>query len=151
MAEFEISRETVIAADAARVRDLIVDFREWKQWSPWEDLDPDLQRTYTGAESGVGAHYAWDGNRKAGRGSMEITGVTDDTVDIRLVFEKPWRATHRVTFTLVPADTGTTVTWRMVGERNAVTGLLAKVIPMDSMIGRDFDKGLERLRKVAEA
>ncbi len=151
MAEFEIVRETVIAADPARIRELIVDFREWKQWSPWEGLDPDLQRTYTGSETGVGAQYAWDGNRKAGRGSMEITGVTDAAIDIRLSFEKPWRATNRVTFRLTPADTGTAVSWRMVGERNAAMGLLAKVIPMDSMIGRDFEKGLERLRTLAES
>ncbi|MGV9675405.1 SRPBCC family protein [Nocardia sp. NPDC003482] len=151
MAEFEITRETVIAADPATIRAQLLDFHRWQEWSPWEELDPGMRRTFSGPDSGVGATYAWDGNRKAGRGSMEITGVTDDTVDVRLIFEKPWRATNRVRFDLTPADGGTRVSWRMSGERNAVTSLLAKVIPMDSMIGRDFEKGLARLRTVAES
>ncbi|MFF0489655.1 SRPBCC family protein [Nocardia sp. NPDC004068] len=151
MAEFEITRETVIAADPATIRAHLLDFHRWQEWSPWEELDPGMRRTFSGPDSGVGATYAWDGNRKAGRGSMEITGVTDDTVDVRLIFEKPWRATNRVRFDLTPADGGTRVSWRMSGERNAVMSLLAKVIPMDSMIGRDFEKGLARLRTVAES
>jgi hypothetical protein len=47
----------------------IVDFRRWQAWSPWEELDPNLWRDYSGAESGVGAIYEWAGNRKAGSGS----------------------------------------------------------------------------------
>ena len=45
---------------------------QWTRWSPWEDVDPDLHRAYSGAEEGVGAVYAWSGNRKAGAGRMEI-------------------------------------------------------------------------------
>jgi hypothetical protein len=33
----------------------LVDFRKRASWSPWEKMDPDLKRTYEGAESGVGA------------------------------------------------------------------------------------------------
>ena len=73
---FEVTRSTSIAADPARVHALVNDFHEWQKWSPWEDVDPDLQRTYTGPDAGVGAHYAWSGNKKAGAGSMEITGST---------------------------------------------------------------------------
>ena len=35
-----------------------------------------LQRDYTGPDRGVGAHYAWSGNRKAGTGNMEIVEST---------------------------------------------------------------------------
>ena len=61
----------------------IVDFRRWPAWSPWEDVDPDLRRTYSGPDSGVGAAYAWEGNRKAGKGRMEIVDVADDVRFIR--------------------------------------------------------------------
>ena len=70
MAGFEMSRSTTIDAPPERVHGLIDDFHEWRQWSPWEDVDPDLQRTYTGPDAGVGAHYAWSGNSKAGEGTM---------------------------------------------------------------------------------
>ena len=66
-------REATIPAPRDAVYALLVDFHRWTEWSPWEDLDPDLYRTYSGPPSGVGAVYEWVGNRKAGAGRMEIT------------------------------------------------------------------------------
>src|SRR5918992_5891418 len=100
MGDFEVVRETTIAAPRERVHGLIDDFRAWRSWSPWEEVDPNLKRDYSGAESGVGARYAWEGNRKAGKGSMEIVSSTAERIELRLVFEKPWKATNGVVFEL---------------------------------------------------
>ncbi len=152
MGEFEIARSTTIAADPARIHALIDDFHAWTDWSPWEQLDPNLQRTYSGPPSGVGAHYAWEGNRKAGTGSMEITRSTPERIDLVLVFAKPWKAKNDVSFTLTPVgDAGTEVTWRMTGEHKGLMALFARVFNMDKLIGKDFDKGLARLKVLAEA
>jgi hypothetical protein len=150
MSDFEFSRSTTVVAEPAEVHALIDDFRAWPRWSPWEDVDPDLQRTYSGADKGVGAHYAWKGNRKAGEGSMEITGSTPDQVDIKLVFMKPWSAANDVRFTLVPAGDGTEVTWTMAGEHKGMAGLFTRVVGMDRLVGKDFDRGLARLKAAAE-
>lgn len=75
MAEFTVTRAIEIHATPERVRSLIEDFRRWTEWSPWEGLDPELKRTYTGAARGLGAAYAWEGNKKAGSGTMEIVGA----------------------------------------------------------------------------
>jgi hypothetical protein len=96
VADFEVVRSTTIAASPERVHGLIDDFHAWRAWSPWEDVDPSLERNYYGADSGVGAKYAWEGNRKAGKGSMEIVSSTPERIDLRLVFEKPWKATNQV-------------------------------------------------------
>ena len=65
------------------------------KWSPWEDLDPDQQRTFSGAESGTGAAYAWSGNRKAGQGNMKITGTpAAEQGRHRLDFEKPFKSSN---------------------------------------------------------
>ena len=148
---FEVTRSTTIQADPARVHGLVNDFHEWTAWSPWEDVDPDLQRTYSGPSSGVGAHYAWKGNRKAGEGSMEITGSTADRIDIELAFVKPFRNTHQVEIALTPTGSGTDVTWRMTGKNKGLMGLFTKVMSMDKLVGKDFEKGLTRLKAVAEA
>jgi hypothetical protein len=133
------------------VHALIDDFHEWPAWSPWEDLDPDLQRTYTGPATGVGAHYAWRGNRKAGQGTMEITGSSPDRIDIDLVFMKPFDSASKVTFELVPMDAGTEVTWRMRGEQKGIWGVVGKVVSMDRLVGKDFEKGLTRLKAILES
>jgi hypothetical protein len=152
MADFEIARSTTIAADPARVRALIDNFHAWTSWSPWEDIDPGLRRTYSGAESGVGSHYAWEGNNKVGSGSMEIVSSTPDQVDLRLIFLKPWKADNAVSFVLSPVgDAGTQVTWRMTGENTGIRALLVKLFRMDKVVGKDFEKGLARLKAAAEA
>ncbi|KIA62726.1 MULTISPECIES: SRPBCC family protein [Nocardia] len=151
MAEFEVVRQAVISAEPSRIHGLIDDLREWTKWSPWEDLDPQLQRTYTGAESGVGAKYAWTGNRKAGAGRMEIVASAEREIAIRLDFEKPWQATNQVLFELNPTESGATeVVWRMSGQQQGLMKVLSKILPTDKFVGKDFEKGLARLKAVAE-
>ncbi|WP_405486314.1 SRPBCC family protein [Nocardia sp. NBC_00511] len=151
MTEFDIARETVIKADPTQVQALIDDFHEWRKWSPWEDTDPGMERVYSGADRGIGARYSWNGNRKAGRGDMEITSVTAEAIGIKLTFEKPWKATNQVTFELRPAGDTTTVTWRMTGKHTGPMALIGRFVPMDRLVGNDFEKGLARLKTAAEA
>ncbi|GAA1765828.1 SRPBCC family protein [Nostocoides vanveenii] len=149
---YAVTRTTEIAAPCAAILALLTDFHQWRTWSPWEDLDPAMQRSYSGSASGVGAAYAWEGNKKAGKGTMAITGVTDDRVDVALHFDKPFPADNRIVFTLAPTGPERTrVTWSMYGEMGLMMRIFALVKSMDSLVGPDFEKGLARLKSAAEA
>ncbi|MFL6134279.1 MAG: SRPBCC family protein [Nocardioidaceae bacterium] len=150
MSAFTISRSTAIAAAPEQVRARVEDFHAWRAWSPWEDLDPKLSRSYTGPERGVGATYAWEGNRKAGAGSMEITAATPVSLTIVLRFLKPWRATNQVVFTFAPDGADTHVTWTMTGTHTGLAKLFARFINVEKLIGPDLEKGLARLKELAE-
>ena len=146
MSTYSVTRSTVIPAPAKDVFPLVNSFREWPKWSPWESVDPDMKRTYSGAESGVGAKYAWSGNRKAGAGNMEITESREpDEIRIRLEFTKPFAAVNPTAFTFVPEGGGTRVTWTMVGEHKGIGKVFALFMNMDKMVGGDFEKGLASL------
>ncbi|GGC58213.1 SRPBCC family protein [Hoyosella rhizosphaerae] len=149
---FTIERSIDINAPAETVYRLIADLRNWKQWSPWDKLDPDMDTEYAGAESGVGAKYSWSGNRKAGKGSMEIVEATEPSnVSIKLDFVKPMKSTNSTTFAIAEAGDTSTVTWTMVGPRT-IFSLFAKLFGgMDKMIGKDFEKGLADMKAAAEA
>lgn len=151
MGSFSVVRRAHIAADPARVHALIDDFHAWQQWSPWEDIDPAMQREFTGPDAGEGAGYAWQGNRKAGVGSMEITASRADRIAIDLRFTKPFKAENDLVFDLVPAGDGTDVTWTMSGEQRGLAALVGKLMPMDRLVGKDFEKGLARLAAAAES
>ena len=149
--EYEVEREATIPASRQAVFDRVVDFHRWSEWSPWEDIDPAMQRTYSGAESGVGAIYEWIGNRKAGAGRMEITSAdAPSRVEIALQFLKPFKASNTTTFELLESDGATHVTWRMVGPKTFATRVMGIFMSMDTMIGRDFEKGLARLTEAAK-
>jgi len=150
--EFEVTRETTIPASRAAVNALLVDFHRWREWSPWEDIDPALSRTYSGPDAGVGAVYEWVGNRKAGAGRMEITDAVEPSkVQIALQFLKPFKSQSTTTFDLVERDGDTNVTWRMVGPKTFMTRFMGVFMSMDKMVGKDFEKGLARLRDAATA
>jgi hypothetical protein len=151
MPAFVISRATGVNAAPATVHALVDDFHEWRTWSPWEDLDPALERTYTGSESGVGARYAWKGNRKAGQGAMLITDSAPERIDIEIEFIKPFHNTNQVSFTFTPTGNATAVEWTMRGASKGLWGLLGRVLPMDKWIGKDFEKGLAQLKQAAES
>ena len=129
----------------------MIDFHNWGAWSPWDDLDPEMSKTYSGADSGVGAHYAWTGNRKVGSGNMEITDAKADAeIQIALEFLKPFKATNQTTFSLSPEGDGTNVSWSMTGKNTLMTRIMGIFKSMDSMVGPDFEKGLAKLKAVAE-
>jgi hypothetical protein len=148
MPSFEHRRSTVIAAPPAAVNALVGDLHAWTKWSPWEGLDANLQRTYSGSEKGVGARYAWVG-KKSGEGSMLVTNATPDRIDLDLDFVKPFKANNKVVFRIEPEGNATRVTWTMSGTRNVLLALMGKLF-FDGMIGKDFDKGLAKLKAVAE-
>jgi hypothetical protein len=149
VADFSLSRSTHVDADPARVHALLDDFRQWRAWSPWEEVDPDLRRDYSGPESGVGSRYAWRGNKRAGQGTMEILESDPSKVVVDLRFLKPFRAENITRFDLAPAGDGTDVTWTMTGRRNPVMQLAGRAF-FDRAIGKDFEKGLSRLKAAAE-
>lgn len=148
---YTVERRVTIAADAQRVFDLIDDFHRWTAWSPWEGLDPALERTYEGPQSGPGATYRWKGNRKAGQGRMQITGTTPGSeVGIDLAFEKPFSSRSTTVFRLEPVAGGTEVTWTMTGAKTLALKVVGVFTSMDKLIGPDFERGLAQLKAAAE-
>ena len=150
--EFEVKREATMAASRGAVYALLVDFHRWREWSPWEDLDPSMSRTYSGPDAGTGAVYEWAGNRKAGAGRMEITAAEEPArIQIALHFLKPFKSSNTTTFELVERDGATHVTWRMVGPQTFLTRVMGIFSSMDKMVGKDFEKGLAQLSAAATA
>ena len=148
---YSVERSVTIDAPPARIYGQIANFHNWISWSPWEDLDPELKRTYSGAESGTGAVYRWSGNRKAGQGRMEITDASEPSrVQIDLVFEKPWKARNDTLFTIQPEGSGSRVAWSITGKNTLMTKVMGIFKSMDNLLGPDFEKGLARLKATTE-
>ena len=147
---FHVERTTAIAAPPERIFPLINDFRNWRSWSPYEKLDPAMKRTLSGAESGPGAVYEWQGNGKAGQGRMEIAAASPSKVAIDLRFLKPFRAHNLAEFRLEPQGGATKVTWAMDGKIPFAAKIMHTVFNMDRMIGKDFETGLANLKNIAE-
>lgn len=151
MTSFSITRRAHSTAIPAHVLPLVTDFHQWERWSPWEGLDPQLQRTYSGAEHGAGSVYAWQGNKKAGAGSMTMTATDHEGAEIDLRFTRPFRAENHVSLRVTPAgDGGTDLSWTMSGQQSLMNRVFFRIFRMEKALSQDFDRGLAQLVAQAE-
>lgn len=146
---FRVERSIQIAAAPETVLGLINDFRQWTRWSPYEKMDADLKRSYSGAPAGVGAVYAWEG-KKTGVGRMEITRADPSQVLIDLEFVKPMKASNKAEFTLQSQGGATRVTWAMTGANTFMSKVMGLFFNMDKFVGGQFESGLADLKAAAE-
>src|SRR6202171_3775085 len=148
---FSVRRATTVKAPPERIFSLINDFHQWGTWSPYENKDPAMKRSYSGAASGKGAVYAWKGNKKVGSGRMEIldTSVPSKIV-IKLDFFKPFEGHNTAEFTMLPQGDATNLVWLMHGPAPFMSKLMQVFMNVDNMVGKDFEVGLANLRKLTE-
>ena len=147
---FIVERSVSINATPDKIAPLINDFHSWNTWSPWAKLDPTMKTVYSGAPSGVGSIYEWEGNNKVGKGRMEVTSIQPAKTSIKLDFLKPFEGHNTADFVRTRRFP-TRVTWVMYGPLNFVPGKLMTVFTtMDKMIGDDFQRGLANLKAAAE-
>ncbi len=151
-ADFSISRTATMAAPASVVFAQVNDFQKWGAWSPWEKMDPTMQRTFGSTTVGVGAVYSWVGNKQVGEGRMTMTeSRPDEYILIKLEFIKPFVATNPTEFTFASEGNQTKVTWTMTGKNNFMAKAACLFMDMDKMVGGDFEKGLAAMKAVSEA
>ncbi|SHK22760.1 Polyketide cyclase / dehydrase and lipid transport [Bradyrhizobium lablabi] len=148
---FSIQRATTVKAAPEKIFPLINDFHQWGSWSPYEAKDPAMKRSYSGAASGKGAVYGWDGNKNVGSGRMEILDTTVPTkIVIKLDFFTPFEGHNTAEFTMLPQGDATHLTWLMHGPAVFVSKVMQVFINLDHMIGKDFEIGLANLKRLTE-
>jgi uncharacterized protein YndB with AHSA1/START domain len=148
---FQVERATSIKAPPEKIFPLINDFHQWQSWSPYEVKDPDMQRTFSGAASGKGAVYAWNGNKNVGSGRMEILDAPPQRkVVIKLDFFTPFEGHNTAEFTMQPVGDSTNVTWLMHGPCPFMMKVMHVFMNMDNMVGKDFAIGLANLKRITE-
>ena len=148
---FRIQRSISINATPETLTGLLEDFHQWSNWSPWEKLDPDLSRKYSGAATGKGTVYEWEGNKKAGKGRMEIIDISENAqIVIKLDFFAPFEAHNTAEFTMHQNGSTTNLTWTMYGPASFSIKVIHLLMNMDKMVGKDFEIGLANLKALAE-
>ena len=149
---FSVQRATTVKALPEAIFPLISDFHQWGSWSPYEHKDPAMKRSYSGAASGKGAVYAWDGNKNVGSGRMEILEASAPSkLVIKLDFFTPFEGHNTAEFTMLPQGDATSLTWLMHGPAPFMSRLMQVFMNFDNMIGKDFETGLANLKRLTES
>lgn len=150
-----VEREILIDAPTAEVFALVSDFNQWSRWSPWADLDPNAAYEITG--TGVGHRMSWTSeDPNVGSGVQTVTAIeAPSRLVTHLEFGDMGKAD--ATFSLTPQDGATRVVWALDSKMRAGVPVWMQPVAtymgffMDGMVGKDYEKGLARLKAAAEA
>jgi uncharacterized protein YndB with AHSA1/START domain len=149
--KFSVQRAIAVSAPPEKIFPLINDFHQWGSWSPYENKDPAMKRSYSGASSGKGAVYGWEGNKNVGSGRMEILEASAPSkIVIKLDFFAPFEGHNTAEFTMLPQGDATTVTWLMHGPAPFMNRMMQVFMNLDHMVGKDFEVGLANMKRITE-
>lgn len=149
--EYKVERSVNIKAAPPVILEQIRSLKNMHEWSPWRDYDPNMKVEFSGTDGQVGSKMSWTGNDDVGTGNQEITAVTDSRVDTKVIFVEPWQSEMDGYFLLEPAGGETKVTWGMAGKNPFPFNAFSLFMNMDEMIGKDFQKGLDKLKARVES
>jgi effector-binding domain-containing protein len=145
-----IQRSVTIDRPASLIYATVNSFQLFPQWSPWQNLDPNMQQTTEGARDGVGAKLRWSGNDKVGSGTQVITAsIPNESVASDIDFGK--MGTAKSIVLLTPQGSSTLVTWGLDIDMGASPIGHYFGLMMDRMIGKDYETGLSKLKALVEA
>lgn len=149
-AETVVTRTAEIAAPQDKVFAIVGDFRRFHEYSPWAELDPKTKYTFEGPAVGLGQRMGWSStNEDVGTGGQIITEYDPPKrVAADIAFGEIGHAT--TSWDLAPSTAGTTATWSF---RTKLQGIPEKWFGLlfGYWIGADYEKGLTKLKQVAEA
>ncbi|MCH8557350.1 MAG: SRPBCC family protein [Balneolia bacterium] len=150
--EFQVERTVHIERPVDEVFNYIKYVQNHDNFTKWNTLDPDLNKSYSGIDGTVGFVYAWTGNEDAGSGEQEIVAIEEGRrVDHELRFKEPFEATARAWMvTEAAGEDRTELTWAMESSFPYPMNLLLLFIDMNESIGEDYEYGLKNLKAILE-
>lgn len=148
-AQAVVKRSIEIAAPPEKVFAIVGDLRRFHEFSPWAEIDPNIQYAFEGTESGIGQIMRWRSqNPDVGSGSQTIIEYDPPTYsEMEVDFGRMGKSV--ASWDIVPSQAGCKATWAFKSD---LKGIPAKWFGLmfDRWIGADYEKGLEKLKAVAE-
>ncbi|MCF6168509.1 effector binding domain-containing protein [Lutibacter sp.] len=112
---YNIKQSKVIKAPIEVVFNTVNDFKSWKNWGPWYEIDSTIVASYPKVTSGVGASYSWSGTD--GNGSIKTLSLIPNKEIIQQI-DFGTGSTPEVYWLFTSNDNGTEITWGMKGKSN---------------------------------
>jgi len=150
---YNVSRSIVIDKPKEIVFPYLKMVKNQDHWSPWKKKDPTMKQTFTGTDGEVGFKSSWIGNKEVGEGSQTIIAIVEnERIDNHLVFLKPWKSESDGYYTVAEEGPGQTkVVWGFTGQNKFPTTIFMLFFNMDKAVGKDFEEGLQNLKKILES
>ncbi len=152
--EYHVQRQIILNKNKSDVFHYLKFLKNHEAFSPWSELDPKMERSFTGTDGQRGFILRWESNQKqVGIGEQEIANVIpENRLEYKFRFYKPFKALKDTGYLqLSEIEQGTTkVVWGFDGKLNYPGNIVSLFMNFDNMIGDSFEKGLSNLKEIFE-
>ena len=143
--KFAVERSIVVNVADSVVYNYAADYRNFNQWSPWHEADPNAKYEIAGVQGEPGYTFSW-GGKEVGKGKFELVRAEPyKALYQKLFFIEPWESSNDDNMFFERTNEGTKVTWSFSGEHKSTferwMGLM-----FNGMVGKDYEKGLGKLK-----
>ncbi|NER83310.1 MAG: SRPBCC family protein [Leptolyngbya sp. SIO1D8] len=152
--QVHVERSLLMNGTPEDVYPLVSDLTEWQAWSPWAQMDPQMDVAISG--SGVGQTMRWHSeDPMVGDGTQEVT-VLESPSYVKTHLDFGSQGVADAAFELTPQSDGTLVSWSLDTDMREGVPFLSQPIStyfgffMDSMMGQDYEAGLANLKNLVE-
>ena len=123
------------------------------QWSPWNEKDPNMERTLTGVDGSVGAKQSWVSNEKnVGEGSQTIVSLDEpNQISTKLEFIKPFKSQADAYVKLKEEDNSIKATWGFESQMPYPMNIMKLFMNFEKSMDKDFGSGLNKLKQICES
>jgi len=151
--EIAMERTTTIDAPASVIFPMVKYFEKRKEWTHWTRIDPNMDSGLTGADGEVGTEYYWVSDHDSvGEGRQTLTSIKEnEAVTSHIQFIKPFQSEADSYMRLTENGNSTLVAWGFRGDMPIPFNILGLFMNITEGVGKDYDRGLANLKKLAEA
>lgn len=122
------------------------------KWSPWNEKDPNMEKTFTGTDGTVGARQCWKSKEKGvGEGCQSITKIEEPTLmETQIEFIKPFKSFADGYIKLEEDGSNTTASWGFKSTMPYPMNLMKLFMNFEKSMDKDFGHGLSKLKGICE-
>ncbi|HEY8388849.1 MAG TPA: SRPBCC family protein [Parasegetibacter sp.] len=146
---YHVQQSIIIKAPVPDVMERVGNLNFYKQWNPWQQMEPEAQAEIVGEPVAPGHKYTWQG-RRIGSGSLLLKQIDKKHIHFDLQFLRPWKSSASDNWLFEEwGDGGTKVTWQNFGNLSYPMARLFGPT-LNKQLNQQFITGLENLKKMCE-
>ena len=147
--EIQTEQSIVINKKPGLVFNLVNNLKEWKNWSPWVEKDPEMKTIYGKKTAGIGAKVKWESQSQGSGEQTIVESRRPEFIRTEMIFND-WDGKTYSNWIFEPeGENSTKVTWTLEGSK---LPFLMQPLGLfwNSALKKDYRKGLENLKSYAE-
>jgi uncharacterized protein YndB with AHSA1/START domain len=125
--------------------------KNFDQWSPWKDTDPEQKTRVEGVDGQVGASFHWQGVKEKSKGYQEIVSlVPNKSIGIACHITEPFASQPTFNFSFTEENGKTIVLNDFDTKMPIPFNVVGMLMGLKKEIKATNDRGLEKLKALCE-